>query len=212
MINGYGCYTKYIAIKSHFCTEKYDYFKYKGAIRADITSFQGRRDKYFFEKLAKVLRTEQAVEDFFVSNFVTRSNLWVGEALEEQSTDNYLTWKKKIESLSYLYKKDLTKVIDKIEESNKQIQEAFRCGNGQHPPLLKMFLRKEIMLESLIILNSFLGFFDDWNENITENIVWSELYKKCVKYEPFLYSMIPQAKFRQYKNITKNILIDKINS
>ena len=46
-------YKYYVAIKRHFTDERYDFFKYKGRIKASEATFLKRKDKYYFEKLAK---------------------------------------------------------------------------------------------------------------------------------------------------------------
>ena len=42
-------FSEYLAIKSHFSNINYDYFKYKKT-RATLTSFNKRKDRYFFER------------------------------------------------------------------------------------------------------------------------------------------------------------------
>lgn len=209
MINGYGCFLKYLAVKSHFLNEKYDYFKYQGRTRADIRTFQNRKDKYYFEKLGKVLKTEGETERFFVSNFVFEGNLWVGDALQEGCQNNYVHWKKRIQSMRYIFKKDLTYLTEQAEELQANIKELFQSKDGQHPLVLKMFLKKKLTIESLVILNSFFHFFDRWDETIKDKTLWPEIRKRCLRYEPFLFSYLNKEQVRSMKKIVKDkFLID----
>ena len=57
-------YTKYIALKNHFSQERYDYFTYGGKVRAKESSFEIRKDKYFFYKLSK----HKDIENFLLAN------------------------------------------------------------------------------------------------------------------------------------------------
>ena len=49
----FEAYKLYTAIKNHFTTESYDYFKYNGKVRASEHTFETRKDKYMFYKLSK---------------------------------------------------------------------------------------------------------------------------------------------------------------
>ena len=51
-MTGFEVYKVYLALKQHFTKQEYDYFKYHGKVRANENSFEQRRDRYFFKKLA----------------------------------------------------------------------------------------------------------------------------------------------------------------
>ena len=51
-MTGFEVYKMYLALKQHFTKQDYDYFKYRGKVRANEKSFEQRRDRYFFKKLA----------------------------------------------------------------------------------------------------------------------------------------------------------------
>ena len=70
-------------MKSHFTNRKYDFFRYGGKSRATMSSFNKRKDKYWFEKTSRKYSDEQIV-DFLLANFVTTDNpknLWIGEII-----------------------------------------------------------------------------------------------------------------------------------
>lgn len=52
-------YVNYLALKSHFSSPKYDYFKYNKKVRASLTSFNKRKDRYFFEKPQENIMTKK---------------------------------------------------------------------------------------------------------------------------------------------------------
>ena len=52
-VTPFECYKTYVAMKQHFTKDKYDYFKYGGKSRASATSFKGRKDRYFFERMSR---------------------------------------------------------------------------------------------------------------------------------------------------------------
>ena len=51
-MNAFKIYKFYVAIKRHFNDDKYDFFKYRGKLRLNESSFENRKDKYLFTKLA----------------------------------------------------------------------------------------------------------------------------------------------------------------
>jgi len=59
--------------------------------------------------------------------------------------------------------------------------------NGQHPYLLKQYLRREISIETVIILNDIFGFFGHWNKKIEDGVLWPSIHKKLLKYKPFFH-------------------------
>ena len=50
IVTPFEVYQNYLSLKSHFTNPKYDYFKYNKKVRATITSFNRRKDRYFFER------------------------------------------------------------------------------------------------------------------------------------------------------------------
>lgn len=190
-MNGYEAYKLYVALKNHFNSDTYDYFRYGGKTRANAKSFETRPDKYFFMKLAK----HKDPEKYILANIVEDSaNVWVGELINEQrAEENYKRWLNKQESLTYVFTNELD-LFDEDYNSN------FVVGNNNHPPLLKMLIQKKVSIETLIILNDMCGFFRHWNKQIEEDIIWPMIYKKCKKYKPFL---------RFDKDKLKQIVVDK---
>ena len=182
-MNGFEVYKIYLAIKLHFTSKKqsYDFHKHNGRTTARLETFTKRRDRYFFHKLSKSYNNNTIV-DYFVSNFVTNTNLWVGDIIGKTGDDNYKQWSKKIEALHYYYEQD----IDYILEQDYKFDDLFKSVNGQHPPILKMFLSKKINFETVLILDEILSFTKQLNKNINEKVLWPKLYDRMIRYRAFL--------------------------
>src|SRR5664280_2913502 len=137
----FEAYQTYNNLKLHFTQRSYDYIKYQGKSRLNEGAFDGRPDKIFFQKLAK----HKNAFDYILANMVNSPTTYVKElAYSEQCEQVYREWLKKIESITYLVSEDLSKL-------NRQ---SFKLTKNNHPPIFKMYLRKEIMLETLCILLS----------------------------------------------------------
>ena len=182
-MNGFEVYKIYLAVKLHFTSKgrSYDFHKHLGRTTARLETFTKRRDRYFFHKLSKSYNNNTIV-DYFVSNFVTNTNLWVGDIIGKTGDDNYKVWSKKIEALHYYYEQD----IDYILEQDYKFDDLFKSVNGQHPPILKMFLSKKINFETVLILDEILSFTKQLNKNISEKVLWPKLYDRMIRYRAFL--------------------------
>ena len=182
-MNGFEVYKIYLAVKLHFTSKarSYDFHRHLGKTTARLETFTKRRDRYFFHKLSKSYNSNTIV-DYFVSNFVTNTNLWVGDIIGKTGDDNYKQWSKKIEALHYYYEQD----IDYILEQDYKFDDLFKSINGQHPPILKMFLSKKINFETVLILDEILSFTKQLNKNINEKVLWPKLYDRMIRYRAFL--------------------------
>ena len=111
----YEAYKTYCAIKRHFQSPTYDFFKYNGKVRASRSAFEKRNDKYFFAKLAK----HKDVIGFLVANFV-HGDRWVGDLVNEQVAEKaYREWLMKKQSITYVFKNDL----DKIDNLSNELKD-----------------------------------------------------------------------------------------
>jgi len=108
----FDAYRCYLSMKNHFTKDKYDYHKYCGKSRATVQSFYKRKDRFWFEKFARS-KSDKEVEEFFISNFITctdPSKLWIGEMIRNGES-RYTEWKKRTQSLSYLFKEESESVF-----------------------------------------------------------------------------------------------------
>ena len=87
-----------------------------------------------------------------------------------------------------------TEVSDLLRK--KHINKVLEVKNGQHPILLKKYLGKEISLETLCIMDDIIDMCDtEWNNLISEQLVYPEVHRLVKKYKTFLN--YDYAKFRE---------------
>jgi len=188
-------YQTYLSMKSHFTNSKYDFFKYSGKSRATVTSFNKRKDKYFFEKLSRQ-KQDKEITDYFLSNFVATdhpSNLWIGEIIQS-GENNYKEWQKRQQSLSYFIKEQSQELF-----SSYNLNEVFDCSK-QHPPLLKKYLGGNLYLETLVIYDRIFRYVDEFDKKLKDP-VWETVSLKIKKYSPFL-----NIDVFSYRKILRSIL------
>ena len=193
-VTPFEVYQTYLSFKNHFTKEKYDYFKYSGKTNASITSFNKRRDRYFFEKMSRQ-KNDIEIKEYFLSNFITEdpSKIWIKEIIQN-GEGRYSEWKKRTQSLSYRFKEEMESVIG----SNK-FDSIFSYTKG-HPDILKKYLKGDISIETLIILDKVVRFRNQFDKKLTDP-VWLSVSLILKKYEPFL-----NIDVSRYKTILKEIV------
>ena len=176
----FDAYKCYLSLKNHFTKDNYDYFKYCGKSRATVQSFYKRKDRMWFEKIARQ-KSDQEVIDFFVANFVSCSDpesLWIGEMIKE-GEGRYQHWQKKIQSLSYFFKEESQSLF----EENK-FEDVFKCTKG-HPVLLKKHLSGQVSLETMVLFDKVFAYSKNFDKKLKDP-VWETVSRRIKKYNPFL--------------------------
>ena len=187
-VTPFETYQSYLSMKSHFTNRKYDFFRYGGKSRATMTSFNKRKDKYWFEKTSRKYSDGEIV-DFLLATFVTTDNpknLWIGEIINSGER-TYADWMRRKQSISYLFKEESEKLLEK-----SNLEQLFECGKG-HPIILKRFLGGDISLETFVIYDIIFSFSEKFDEKLLDP-VWETVSMKIRKYKPFLILMYSTLK------------------
>ena len=179
-MTGYEVYKMYLALKQHFTKQDYDYFKYRGKVRANEKSFEQRRDRYFFKKLA-TLYSDTEILSYFVANFVFDTKGYI----QSFSKDIYTTWKINQESFTYKFKEDVNTLLDDDQTPYADAFEKLFTVESGHPPIIKHYLAGNISLETLVVFEKCLGFISNFDKKLNDPI-WKEVKIKTLKYKPFL--------------------------
>ena len=79
----------------------------------------------------------------------------------------------------------------------------FKIANNDNWPLIvNLAIKKEISLETFIIMNKVLNFMNTMGKNIEDEIIWPEFKRKCIKYSSFV-----QVDLNKYKKSMKNVFL-----
>lgn len=178
MIDPFESYKLYNALKLHFETD-YDAVKYNFKSNVSSQSFFKRRDKYFFAKIAK--HYEKDLKGYYIANF-KHGVSYVGEMVNEVGEKNYIEHKKTLESLTRVFQND----INKLSEQKMEFDDLFKSEDGQHPLIVQLWMQEEITLETVVILNSLIGFVPRESKKISDTLIWPDIKRKIEKYTPFV--------------------------
>ena len=185
-MNAYEAYKTYMGLKRHF-TSDYDIFKYQGKLNnTGFDSFETRRDKYQFQKLSKLKNPT----DFILANILHDENFWPGDVSNMNTHAVYVNWQKRQQSMGYMFKQDLKQMKSDFDDNIKVIQ--------THPYLLRLVIKEDVGIETMIILNKLTPFYDYWSKRLDDDILWEAVKKKSEKYEKFFINSVDLSKYRSY--------------
>ena len=126
-------------------------------------------------------KKDEDIVDYFTAIFSQCDDpqrMWIGEIIET-GEDKYNDWKKKIQSLNYLFKQEMMQIC-----GDRDFNSLFECKNGKHPIIIKEHLKKNITTETLVILDGMLGYKKDFDAKL-DDFVWKTVSMKLDKYKPF---------------------------
>ena len=192
-MTSYDAYKLYLAIKLHFTTPNYDFFKHNAKVNSSLNTFLKRNDRFFFHKLGT--KYGDKLQDYYVSNFVDKPKTWVGDLVRSDGDTIYNKWRKYNESFSYNFRNDCVLLRNVIDGDNIRFDDVFSVVNGQHPRLLRLLLSGKIAIQSVIIFDKILSFISNWDKEIKETIIWPEKSFKITKLRPFINVNITKCKF-----------------
>ncbi len=197
MSSGFEVYQVFQAIRLHFTSDSYDYFKYSGKTRVSEENFETRKDKYIYYKLGRNYDAN-TLPYFFAVNYALRDKkLWIRDFLQEEAVTTYETWIKWQQARSYNFTSDLSRLND------LNFSELIKSKDGQFPDLLNMVFQKELSYDTLIILDHYIHLMDVWSKKIVDDFIWSGFHTKAKKYIPFFLHYAPLDD-TQYKKLIVN--------
>jgi hypothetical protein len=166
---------KYVALKLHFSSMSYDYDKFDGKTKK-VGTVEDRPDKFHFIKLSK----KKDVFGRLVSNLIINPRAHVTVITSKEGEDIYLDWQRRHESLTYHIKEEMGKLKEIFPNG-------FKVLNHQHPDALKMYIRKDVSIEGLSVLNNFTHMFQSWDKGLKNDPVWDNVRIPLLKYGKWLH-------------------------
>ena len=188
-VSAFDTWSIYMAIKLHFSEGNYDAlkFNFKGP-RLKESAFAARRDRYFFEKLARRYVKKKTVIEFFTANILA-DKTWVGD----MSDEIYITWQSRIQSLDYTFKTQ----IAEIGSSGVSFDSLFETSQGL-PLIFKLYASEKISLETLCILDILCDYSTHINKDISDPMgLLKNMSHKVSRYQPFIVDKINKQKAKE---------------
>lgn len=178
----FEAYGLFLALRKHFTDDKYSYIKYNGKVKTSYDKFITRGDRFSFHKLSK----KDDPEMYVISNLLVNPDYWITDIVGNDGEENYINWKKRIDSLTRNFETEISRLEGTLLEN-------IEVKNGQHPRLLKLYIRGDISPETILVLDYISGILNYWNNSITDTYIWPEKARVLTKYKDF-FTLTPQKK------------------
>jgi hypothetical protein len=192
-VSAFDTWSIYAAIKLHFNEGTYDAFKFnfKGP-RLKESTFAARRDRYFFEKLARRYVKRKIVIEFFTANVIT-DRLWIGDMSDEV----YSLWQSRMQSLEYTFKTQMSELATYTHRQCITFDSLF-VSNGDLPLLFKLYASDKLSLETLCVLDILCGYSTRINKNTSDPMgLLKNMSHKVNRYKPFIVDKINKQKAKE---------------
>ena len=159
-MNGYQAFQIYQSLKLHFTRPSYNAVKYNFRTSIRQSTFENRRDRYFFEKLSRRYDQEQLIH-YFTANFICDLNVWIGN----MSDDIYRDYISRHDKLTYTFTQDM-----KTMANHGHTLEGIctTSDNGSNNPLLEALRTDEVHFESVIILDLLVRFLKRLRSDLSD--------------------------------------------
>ena len=174
-MTGYEAFILHHAVNLHF-NRSYDCWKYNFKTNVTEKTYWKRPDKFQLTKIGKRFKTRDDIILYFASHQIA-GNKYTGDMIRDE--DTYTQFLKRIDSISYLFKNELEEISDVKFDKLLEIEDTY-------PKIVQLHLEGTVSLETVCIINRLTGFINKANKQITETILWPDLFNKISKYQSFL--------------------------
>ncbi len=190
-MKGFETFKIYQSLKLHFTNYEYNSFNYNFKTNVNLSTFEKRKDKYYFQKWENEIKNREVIISFLVSNFL-EGKMYIIDFSREVHKGRVA----RLESLTYNFEKELKLVA----ESGISFDNA--CITFSENSFLNRLMRNEISFETFALLNIMLGFTNTLKSLSDPLEVYGDWILRIEKYQMFL--RIPKEKKKKLKKIILN--------
>ena len=177
----YKLYCKYVSVKLHLYTENYDILKYNRKTNISEETFNKRKDKFIFYKLANLIDYRDSLQ-FFVSQLMYRDGITPASIVDNFSMAEkvFERWRKNISFLYENYNDDIAYIARNVDYDWKN---CFITDEYDYPVLFKMVMGQKIHMETYSLLYDLFSF--DF-PLLKEDMIYQGMNLKFRKYRSLL--------------------------
>ena len=197
----YSLFKTYVALKTHFTVDEYDFLKYDGKVRITEVSFKKRKDYMMFYKASEWI-PQRIVVPFLVSHFITLNNFTIHFVLDNpiKSQKIYSSWKQRTENIYDLYQSDLKTIA---KESKYSWKDCIKQSNEDYPLLFKLVTSYKISPETSCLLDDLFHQSSKTYNGLEEDVLFQSMNLKYRKYRIFLNPSVTDILSVTPRDLTK---------
>lgn len=172
----------YIALKLHFQDNDYDFFRNEARVTATLTSFNGRKDKFHFEKAAHLFDDKKYINKLLVA-ITTNGDVWIKDIFTPANQNNYLKRMAYLDNFQQKFNEEICKLQTHCLKKRISLNEI---------DYLKMYNRGILSTEALCFIS------EHYQLETNDDPLLEQSLKLILRYRPFIQ--------RFYKKHEKEIL------
>jgi len=196
----FDSYRYFVAMKLHFNNDKYDFVKYNGKVgTCSVSSFDKRKDKYFFNKLCKTYSTTEYMS-LLISNLLVNKTVSSSDLNSQECIDIYLDYQKRTQNMKRTFSDECSLMKLKC---NGEFDDIFRIKENL-PIIVKLLVSKQISYETYIIIDTIFNFTKVLDKKLVDDVIYKDVSFTVTKYK----SLLKIGNIQTYKDIMKEIFIN----
>lgn len=184
-MDDYSLFKTYIAMRSHFTSETYDYVKYDGKTSISESAYQKRKDIASF-KIVSTWMPQKHCESLLLAHFIELNNFTINFLCENPAKAQkiYNRWKQRTENLLDTYNKDI-QTISLFSKSGSWKDVIYQTEDD-YPQLFKLVMSGKITPETYSLLDDLFHHTSKAYKGMDTDLMFQGLNLKYRKYRSFL--------------------------
>jgi hypothetical protein len=208
-MDGQRFFEVFQAIRLHFFSD-YNIFKYNGKVPNAARSYEGRKDKYRYESVAKNFKDAKIAGKVCLANALMGKEFWIFDSFDE-GMEIYEQWRKIHVAIDYKFKLDLEYLTSILSSGKVQFWDDFliKTKKGNNPPLLQIYMADKVCHETMIYLNMYKPFIDGWDKTLSTDPLIGTKLRILNKYTPFM-NVKPEDEIRHNEMIKETVISNEL--
>lgn len=171
---------KYQAVKLHFTTKSYDYFKYQGKVKKDNFI-----DIVPYTIISKgKLKTD--FPDFFIPGLFHNPKMKIEYFMNDDYSKIWKYWKGYQLSPLYFLKEELSEIKSYLNNKNIEFNHLFKVSENELPLIYRFLVKSEISPQTILYMDQVLSFRPIFERKVTESIMYPKLETRIKKITNFV--------------------------
>lgn len=162
MIPGFRTYVDYVYLKKHFNDIDWIWNPKANYARLKESSFEKRRDRFFFQKLEKEIADRDERIECLVSAFLFNNEIWIGDIFDPEVSQFHNDRVKRVSGLESLFRGDVEKIEFYLIDKKLTLQSILLTSATKSPILIQEARTLDVSFETLAVINHFTSFTDLW--------------------------------------------------
>lgn len=201
-IDGKSVFNLYLQLKNHF-NGRGDVIKKKWRLKVSDSSYNSRKDKMFFERLAQKY-TLKELSLILIGNLLENQDAWIGSISDSDPLEFYKIYLARLKTVKNRYHDDTKNIYYSYKKLEvEKFSDFFKYDDSKNSSyIFKLLQANVVSFETFIMLDSFMGLIDA--HDTKDNVVWSKYSARLKAYKKLFVVDSDQCK-EAFLNTIKSV-------